>query len=102
MDYVKILACFCGTTYKLKLNARVTVAGLQIKLRKFLKMGESEALFIFWECGFFSSKKLYPSNTTMGAIAQENPHFDPLNCFVYKENCFGSDYFTVKYNYKCI
>jgi len=81
--------------FKIKVQDPCTVAALQLKIRKFLKLSEYEALFLFFKFesyGLMGNKqrqRLYNGNKLVSQILRENS-VEVLNIDVLKENCFGS------------
>jgi len=86
---------FDDRTFKIKVADPCTVASLQLKIRKFLKLSEYEALFLFFEFesyGFTGNKqrqRLYNGNKLVSDILRENS-VEVLNITVLRENTFGA------------
>ncbi len=89
MTLTKCIVKFEGKEFKIKVQDPCTVAMLQIKIRKFLKLSEYESLFLFFEMGIFARSRLYSGSKLVSEIKRLN-NGEVLIITVCKENTFGS------------
>jgi hypothetical protein len=95
MKTIKICANFENKIFKIRVQDTCTVAGLQIKLRKYLKMTDTEACFIFFKLPHFYGyrEKLFQASKLIVDIQRENYDVSKngtLEVKVLKESTFGS------------
>lgn len=79
----KIIVVHEEKEVKIRVGDDCTVAQLQYKIRRYLKIDENTAIFLFFK-GFMGRETLYPGGKLLNAIGQT------LYVSVLHENCFGS------------
>ena len=89
MTQTKCIIKYKNREFKIKVTDPCTVAMLQLKIRKYLKLTEVEACFLFFEIGVFTREVLYAGNKLVSEIARYN-NVDVLIVNVLQENTFGS------------
>lgn len=95
MKTIKIVVEFEKQLFKIRVQDTCTVASLQIKLRKHLKMNCEEACFIFFKIPYMfgTKERLYPSSKLISEIQYENydvSKYGVMNVVVLKESTFGA------------
>ena len=95
MKTIKIVANFENKQFKIRVQDTCTVAALQIKLRKYLKMNSEEACFIFFKIPYMFGRKerLFPASKLISEIQYQYYEISKngvLEVVVLKESTFGS------------
>lgn len=89
MANVKVIVTYDGRNFKVQMPRDTSVSQLQFKLRKYLKMKPTDAMFIFWKASkWFSSEQMFQQGTSLAEI-QEETCMTVLECSILLENCFG-------------
>jgi len=88
--HVKIVLKYEEKSYNIKVVNTTTVAQLQFKIRKLVKIQECDAMFIFFTYSSFTGnkQKLYAQNKLLTDIQIEQCK-QVLEAEVLLENCFG-------------
>lgn len=91
MANVKCRVCLDDQTFQIKVAPDCSVAALQIKVRKFLKIKPDLAIFLFFQYdGLFTTHEcLHSGNRLMGDIRAENG-MDVQIVRVCRESTFGA------------
>jgi hypothetical protein len=91
MSTTKCIVTFESREFKIKMTNPASVAVLQIKLRRFLKLSEHDAIFLFFKCGYFERERLFPAQTLLSEIMRQNyGNQGVLFVTVMRENTFGA------------
>lgn len=95
MKTIKIVVEFEEKLFKVRVPDTCTISGLQIKLRKHLKMTDTEACFIFFKIPYMfgTKEKLFPAAKLISEIQYENydvSKYGVMNVVVLKESTFGA------------
>jgi len=93
MSYIKCIVQYQGREFKIKCCSNTSVAGLQVKLRRYIKLQDHEACFLFFtDLGYFNKTRLYPGSKLLCDIARENyGGGDILHVNLCRENTFGNN-----------
>jgi hypothetical protein len=89
MQHIKCIVKFEKFEFKIKVQRPCTVAQLQIKIRKFLKLSEFECIFLFFEIGYFRRARIFSGSKLLSDILRQDTS-EVLKINVLKENAFGS------------
>jgi len=91
MNHIKIIAKYENREFKIKVTSLCRVCELQIKIRRYLQLNETEAIFMFFtNHGIFrDSEQLFTGSKLLIDIIKETNSEDVLNVTVLKENSFG-------------
>ena len=90
MSLVRCAVHFEGKIFKIRTDRACTIAGLAVKLRRFIKLKEEEALFLMFEkAGLLRvTNVMFQGSKTM-AEAQFELGTSVITVHMLRENCFG-------------
>lgn len=88
MSQTKILVKFKDREFKIKVQNPCSVGSLQLKIRRYLKLTPLEAVFLFFQVGYFGREVLVSGDRLVSSI--NNDGGDVLVVKVLLENTFGT------------
>ena len=89
MSFIKCIVKFEDNILNIKVTDKCSVFDLQLKLRKFMKLNECEAVFLFFKVNsIFYKDKIYAQSKLLSDI-QKELCMTVLHIDMLRENAFG-------------